>query len=111
MIETSDVSLQKYYIYILYSLHDKGFYIGFTANLKQRLIKHAKGEVVATKFRRPFKLIHYEYFINKEDAIAREEFLKSGFGRSQFKQALKRTIAKLTLDQASGFAFRNKRLV
>lgn len=92
MSETSDVSNNKYYVYILYSLQDSGFYIGFTANLKLRLAKHAKGEVIATKFRRPLKLIHYEYFINKEDAQAREEFLKSGFGRSQFKQALKRTL-------------------
>lgn len=95
MIETSDVSPQRYYVYILFSLHDKGFYIGFTTNLKIRLIKHAKGEVSATKLRRPLKLIHYEYFINKEDAMAREEFLKSGFGRKQMKEALKRTLIKM----------------
>lgn len=97
MSETSDVSSSKarYYTYILFSLKDKGLYIGFTTNLKLRLIKHAKGEVTATKFRRPLKLIHYEYFINKEDAQAREEFLKSGFGRKQLKASLKRTLEKL----------------
>ncbi len=95
MTETSDVSNNKYYAYILYSLKDKGFYIGFTANLKQRLIKHAKGEVTATKFRRPLKLIHYEYFTNKEDAMAREEYLKSGYGRKNLKEMLKRTIVDL----------------
>lgn len=68
----------------------------FTTNLKIRLVKHAKGEVTATKFRRPFKLIHYEYFINKDDAMAREEFLKSGYGRKQLKEILKRTIFELT---------------
>lgn len=45
--------------------------------------------------RRPLKLIHYEYFISKEDAKAREEFLKSGFGRDQMKQFLKRTFADI----------------
>jgi len=90
MIETSDVS--RYYVYVLYSLRDGGFYIGFTNNLKQRLFKHAKGEVIATRFRRPFKPIYYEYFINEEDAKAREEFMKSGFGRRNLKAALKRTI-------------------
>jgi len=95
MTETSDVSIHKYYTYILYSLHDEGFYIGFTTNLKIRLIKHAKGQVTATKFRRPLKLIHYEYFINEKDAKAREEFLKSGFGRKQLKEALKRTIVEI----------------
>lgn len=91
MKETSDVS-KRYYVYILYSLLDGGFYIGFTTNLKQRLINHAKGKVHSTKIRLPFKLIHYEYFINKEDAKAREEFLKSGFGRKQLKEILKRTL-------------------
>ncbi len=92
MNETLDVSTHRYYTYILHSLKDKGLYIGFSTNLKQRLISHAKGLVTATKFRRPLKLIHYEYFINREDAIAREKFLKSGFGRKQFSQALKHTL-------------------
>ena len=91
MKETSDVS-NKYYVYILQSLQDGGFYIGFTADLKLRLIKHTKGEITSTKFRLPFKLIHYEYFINREDALAREEFLKSGFGRKQLKEILKITL-------------------
>ena len=91
MTETSDVS-NKYYVYILYSLRDGGFYIGFTSNLKQRLTYHSKNEVLSTKFRIPFKLIHYEYFINEKDAKAREKFLKSGFGRKQFKEILKRTL-------------------
>lgn len=94
-METSDVSSKKeykFYVYVLQSLKDKGFYIGFTTDLKKRLISHAKGENTATKLRTPFKLIHYEYFIDKDDAKAREEFLKSGFGRKQLKQSLKRTL-------------------
>lgn len=50
---------------------------------------------MSTRKRRPLLLIHYEYFINQADAKAREEFLKSGFGRDQMKQALKRTISEL----------------
>ena len=91
MKETSDVS-NKYYTYILYSLKDGGYYIGFTSNLKLRLKEHAKRSVKSTKFRTPFKLIHYEYFIDENDAKAREEFLKSGFGREQIRKMLKRTI-------------------
>lgn len=96
MNETSDVSIKRFYVYILYSLKDQGFYIGFSADLRARLTKHAKGDVIATKFRRPFKLIHYEYFINRQDALAREEFLKSGFGRKQLKEALKKTLGELS---------------
>lgn len=54
---------------------------------------HARGEIKSTKNRRPLKLIHYEYFINKNDAKAREVFLKSGFGRSQIKKALQKTLS------------------
>ena len=64
-------------------------------NLKARLTDHAKGEVRATKIRRPLKLIYYEYFTSQKDAKARERFLKSGFGRSQLKLALKATLIKL----------------
>ena len=91
-METSDVSNNRFYVYVLLSLKDFGFYIGFTRDLKTRLREHARGGVASTKFRRPFKLIHYEYFINEADAKARERFLKSGFGRKQLKASLKRTL-------------------
>ena len=96
MNKTSDVlSKDKYYVYILYSLKDNKFYIGFTKDLKKRLKEHRLGLVPSTKIRRPFTLIHYEYFINKKDAKVREVFLKSGFGRREFKKALKNTLIEL----------------
>lgn len=86
----------KFYVYILLSLKDKRFYTGFTTDLKNRLSEHATGMVRSTKDRRPFKLIHYEYFINEKDAKAREVFLKSGFGRDQLKKSLKSTLLGFT---------------
>lgn len=82
----------KYYVYVLLSLKDKKFYIGLSTDLVKRMRKHSAGEVISTRFRRPLKLIHYEYFINEKDAKAREIFLKSGFGRKQLRQSLKRTL-------------------
>ncbi len=84
----------RYYVYVLLSSKDKKFYTGFTTDLKNRLTEHANGKVKSTKNRRPFKLIHYEYFINQADAKAREVFLKSGFGRNQLKESLKRTLSE-----------------
>lgn len=91
---TSDVPSKspKYYVYILRSLKDQSFYIGFTTDLKSRLSRHARGGVQSTKLQLPYKLIHYEYFINRQDAISREEYLKSGFGRKQLQQILKNTL-------------------
>lgn len=93
MEETSDVS--RFYIYILYSLKDSKLYIGFTNDLKRRLTQHANGKVKATKNRLLLKLIHYEYFINEEDAKARETFLKSGYGHQQLDAFLKNTLKNL----------------
>ena len=84
-----------YYTYVLFSLRDKRLYIGFTTNLKNRLSEHANGKVTATKYPKPPKLIHYQYFIDKEEAKKREVFLKSGFGRNQLKESLKKTLTKL----------------
>ncbi|MCL5438976.1 MAG: GIY-YIG nuclease family protein [Patescibacteria group bacterium] len=85
-------NIAKFYVYILLSLKDKKFYVGFTTDLKDRLSRHARGGVRSTMNRRPLKLINYEYFINEEDAKAREVFLKSGFGRDNLRKALKRTL-------------------
>jgi len=82
----------KYYVYTLLSLRNFDFYTGLTTNLKQRILDHAKGLVDSTKIRIPFKLIHYEYFVNLEDAKERERFLKTNTGKAQLKQALKKTL-------------------
>ena len=88
-----DIS-KKYYVYVLYSYKDKGLYIGYSTDLRNRLISHASGKNDATKNRLPFKLIHYEFFIDEADAKAREEFLKSGYGRKQLDAILQRTFKK-----------------
>lgn len=93
MSETLGVS--RFYVYILYSLKDSKLYIGFTNSLKKRLAEHASGKVESTKNRIPLKLIYYEYFISRKDAEAREKFLKSGYGRKQFKEILKNTLEAL----------------
>jgi len=82
----------KYYVYTLLSLRNFDFYTGFTTDLKRRILDHAKGLIDSTKIRIPFKLIHYEYFANLEDAKAREKFLKSNIGKAQLKQSLKKTL-------------------
>jgi len=85
--------MARYYVYILLSKRDNKLYIGLTNNFKKRLQEHARGDVNSTKKRRYLKLIHYEYFVNKEDAEAREKYLKSGYGHKQLRQFLKRTLS------------------
>jgi len=58
-----------YYVYILLSEKDYKRYIGFTENLQRRLSEHNSGFVRSTKTRRPLKLIHYEEYETKEEAM------------------------------------------
>ena len=78
-----------FYVYLLLSLKDNKFYTGYTKSLKNRLNYHNKGLVESTKNRRPLKLIYYESYLNKEDALGRELFLKSGSGKRYIKKQLK----------------------
>ena len=78
-----------FYVYILRSVKDKRLYSGYTADLKSRIEDHNKGKVDATEYRRPFKLIYYEAYMNQQDATSREKFFKTQWGRNYLKRVLK----------------------
>ena len=78
-----------YFVYILQNENGNRFYTGFTENIDKRLKDHNGGKSLATKSFRPYKLIHYEAFLEKRDAKSREKFLKSGWGRRSIKKMLK----------------------
>ena len=78
-----------YFVYVLRFDQDSNLYIGFTANLKRRLAEHAQGKNVSTQKRGAPKLIYFEGYIHKMDALGRELFLKSGSGHRFLKKQLK----------------------
>lgn len=78
-----------YYIYTLFSKKHHDLYKGYTDNLERRLKEHKKGLVEATKNKRPLKLVYYEAYQNKKDAVARERFFKTGWGRNYLRKILK----------------------
>ena len=73
---------------ILWSMQDRRFYIGYTENVERRFGEHQNGEVTATKFRRPLRLIYFESYCEQKDALGREKFLKSGSGHRYLKKQL-----------------------
>ena len=77
-----------FYTYVLLSKKDEKFYIGFTEDLRQRLQQYLEGSVSSTTRRGPLKLIYYEACLNKHDAIKREKYFKSGFGRRFLRNRL-----------------------
>ena len=85
-----------FYVYILYSKKLKKRYIGGTEDLKKRIEKHNKGDgSIFTKKGRPWILIHYQAFLQKEDAYAEEAFFKTGKGRERLKYLLQHTMEEL----------------
>src|SRR5438477_8404373 len=78
-----------HYVYLVQSVTDTGFYIGYSANLRSRIKQHAKGESFATSFGGPWKLIYYEAYLNQVDVLGREKYLKSGAGRRFLKAQLR----------------------
>jgi putative endonuclease len=70
-----------YYVYILKSFKDNKHYAGYTQNLELRFEQHQSGKVESTKYRRPLKLIYFEACLNKEDALKREKYFKTHYGK------------------------------
>ncbi len=81
-----------HYTYILKSDKDGQLYIGATEDLKNRLRMHNTGKIVSTKLRKPLKLLYYEAFCDQKDAFAREQWLKTGWGRNQVRKMLRNTL-------------------
>ena len=78
-----------FYTYILRNSETNRYYVGYTKDLKKRLQLHQSGQVQSTKSNLNYKLEWYCAFKTQELALAFEKYLKT----------------------ASGFAFRNKRLI
>jgi predicted GIY-YIG superfamily endonuclease len=76
-----------YYVYVLVC-KDKKPYTGCTSNLKERIERHKKGNVPATRDRLPIKLVSYFAFSDKYKAFNLEKYLKSGSGRVFLKKHL-----------------------
>ena len=78
--------MDKYYVYILTSVDYDKNYVGFTSNLEGRLLahNHPKNKGWTKRFQ-PWRILYYEEFSTKVEAMLREKELKSGKGREFIK--------------------------
>jgi len=83
-----------YYVYVLHGQVDRDFYTGFTQNIEKQVGEHNSGKVKSTKSRIPLKLIYYEAYLEKQDVLKREAFLKSGAGKRFIKKQLNAYLNK-----------------
>ncbi len=76
---------QRFWTYVI-RCEDDSFYIGQTDNIVRRYEDHLSGKAEWTATHRPVELIHWEEFKTREEAVAREHELKTGFGRKWLKR-------------------------
>jgi putative endonuclease len=81
-------------VYILL-LSNNLLYVGFTDDLRRRYYEYSQGKVKSTKNLRPLKLIFYETFINKNDAVRREKYFKTDKGKKMIKVVLREYFAAI----------------
>jgi len=83
------VRSQQWYVYVLLSKKKGEWYIGSTKNMQKRILSHNTGKNKSTKHGVPWRNIYCEVSLNRDDARAREKYLKSGMGRRYLKNRLK----------------------
>ena len=86
-----------YYVYLLECQKDKSWYIGYIKDLRTRIKDHQTGNGCrTTSLKKDWKLIYYESYLNKADALGREKFLKGGSGRKYLNKQLSHYFEKNT---------------
>jgi len=81
-----------YFLYILKSLKDFGYYIGISDNIEKRLREHNSGKTKSIKHRLPFELVHSEKYSTKTETRKREIQLKKNY------KARKELLVRLGFD-------------
>lgn len=80
--------MREYYTYVLISEKDGNFYVGYTNDIQKRISEHNNGTVNSTKNRLPLKLVYWEACLNQSDALRREKYLKTAWGKRNIKNRL-----------------------
>ena len=77
-----------YFVYILYSTTKDKFYIGYTSDLNERIIRHNQNSKGFTGSTNDWELKYYETLDNKNDAINREKQIKSWKSKIKIKELI-----------------------
>ena len=75
-----------YLVYILQSVAEGRYYIGSCEDVDGRLARHNAGQVRATKYGVPWRVIYQEGFETRQDAYRREMQIKRYKGGEAFKR-------------------------
>jgi len=82
-----------FYTYLLKSKSGE-LYVGYTSDLKRRLLEHNQGLNFSTKKYKPWVIIYYECCVCESDARRRERYLKTTQGGRLLKRRIKDYLHK-----------------
>lgn len=83
-------------VYVLGSLKDGKLYTGSSHDIKARLVAHKAGRVPATVERRPLVLLYCELHASRNDAVQRERYFKTGWGRNYLEKSNPRSFKSIS---------------
>jgi len=91
----------QFAVYVLYSLQDQLFYIGYTSNFIRRMEEHSEGRSKSTAYRRPFVCVLCEYYFSKADALRREAYFKTNVGKRVLRLMLTHSLSAVKIEFTS----------
>jgi len=77
-----------YHVYILLSLSNGSYYIGYTKDLNKRFLQHNKAKTGYSAKKIPWELVYSESFDDKTEAILRERFIKAQKSRDFIRRLI-----------------------
>lgn len=88
---------EKFYTYML-KCADGSLYTGYTTDLKHRVAVHNAGKGAKyTRSRLPVKLVYYEAYETKHDAMRHEALIKKRLTREEKEQLIAGTLIETKL--------------
>ena len=78
-------AVYMYHVYILQSLKNAPYYIGYSSDIEHRLEAHNSGKSRYTKRFIPWQIVYTETYATKREALIREKVIKSYKGGRAFQ--------------------------
>ena len=75
-------------VYIIYSSTKNKFYIGFTSDIKERIIRHNQKSKGFTGSTNDWKIVYTETYLTKSEALTREKQIKSWKSRIKIQELI-----------------------
>ena len=83
-----------YSVYIIYSQKIDKYYIGFSSNVQDQLLKHNRNSKGFSNVGKPWVLVYQETFDNKKDAMTGESQLKKWKNREPLESLIKSGLSR-----------------